>query len=441
MFSIIEELFSRLSGRQVVLKIFKNLQWLIIDRFLRYGIGFFISILIARYLGPEKYGILSYGLAFAAMFGPIATLSSDTLIVRNISWFPERESDILGTFLVLRLLASLSSTIICVLSAFLFAHESGTVLLVIFISSSMFVFQSFYVVDLLYQAKIMNKSSVIIQDTGFLISSVMKVYFLHIGVDVVAFAFANLVEIVFSAALFFISYTVVSKKRFKFSRDIAYNSFKDIVLLVLISVSVVLQSRFDQILIKNLVDLKELGFYSMALRIIELITIIPSLIFQVSLPPISSAKNQNESVYVSRLRQVYRFMFIFSFISTFLLVVFSKQIISLLYGEKYSRSAEFLPFLTSRILIASFGLARGIYINTEGLFSFSLITYILGAVISVSLNYVLIPNFGVYGAIISANVGFIFTVFLLDPLNPKMRTNLKIMIEGIYTFFRIFKRD
>lgn len=436
----IEKFWSQIKKRQVVSKILKNLQWLIFDRFLRYGVGLFISILVARYLGPEKYGLLSYGLAFASIFGPIATLSADSLIVRNISWFPERESEILGTFFLLRLLSSLFSVLMCVLSAFFFANERGVVLLIIFISSSMFIFQSFYVVDLLYQAKLMNKPSVIIQDTGFLISSVMKIYFLYIKADVMAFAFANLMEVVFSAILFFISFNIISKKSFKFSSDIVYNSIKDIVFLILLGISSVLQSRFDQILIKKLLDLQELGFYSVALRVIELVTIIPTLIFQVSLPPISSAKNQNESVYIERLKQVYRFMFIFSLVFTICIIPFSKEIIFFLYGQKYSRAAEFLPFLTSRIIIASFGLARGIYINAEGLFSFSLFTYIFGAVVNILLNFLLIPVFGVYGAIISANVGFIFTVFILDQLNPKMRRNSKIMLEAVATFFKIYKK-
>ncbi|MCS7213287.1 MAG: flippase [Candidatus Calescibacterium sp.] len=435
--STLQKVISYISGREVLTKLLKNLQWLILDRFIRYTIGMVISILIARYLGPEEYGILNYGMAFSLMFSPIALLSSDNLVVRNLSWFPNKSDEILGTFFFARLYSSILCLVASAPIAFFIVGEREETFVIILIFTSTYIFQASYVVDLYYQAELKNKNSVIIQNIGFLLSSAFKVYLLITKASIIAFAIASAIEFIISGMLFYISYRIISKGQFKFSYEIFRNSLKDISILVLMSISIAIQARFDQILIKKLLSAEELGLYSVALKIVELIVIIPTLIFQVSLPAVSSAKIQDEKYYVKRLEQIYRFMFFFSSISTIALIIFSDEIIILLYGIEYEKSAHILPFLTSRIIIASFGLVRTIYITNENLFSFSLFTYLTGATLNIVLNYILIPKFGVYGAIISANIGFIFTIFLLDPINRNMRKNTKIMIKSIFTFYKI----
>ena len=42
------------------------------EQFLRVIAGLFVGVWVARYLGPEQYGLLSYVLAFIAIFGGVA---------------------------------------------------------------------------------------------------------------------------------------------------------------------------------------------------------------------------------------------------------------------------------------------------------------------------------------------------------------------------------
>ena len=54
--------------------IIHNAGWLLIDRVLRLVLGVAVGIWIARYLGPARYGVLNYAVAFAGAFGTLATL-------------------------------------------------------------------------------------------------------------------------------------------------------------------------------------------------------------------------------------------------------------------------------------------------------------------------------------------------------------------------------
>ena len=45
-------------------KYFANTSWLLGERILRMVISLFVGIYVARYLGPERYGLLSYSVSF-----------------------------------------------------------------------------------------------------------------------------------------------------------------------------------------------------------------------------------------------------------------------------------------------------------------------------------------------------------------------------------------
>ena len=53
-------LFSLSSGFK---KYFFNISWLALVRFFRFGIGLFVTILVARYLGPEAFGEINLALS------------------------------------------------------------------------------------------------------------------------------------------------------------------------------------------------------------------------------------------------------------------------------------------------------------------------------------------------------------------------------------------
>ena len=58
------------SGRKII----KNLSWLSGEKFCRIALALPVSILVARYLGPEKLGTLNYANALVGLFIPLSAL-------------------------------------------------------------------------------------------------------------------------------------------------------------------------------------------------------------------------------------------------------------------------------------------------------------------------------------------------------------------------------
>ena len=49
---------------------------------------------------------------------------------------------------------------------------------------------------------------------------------------------------------------------------------------------------------------------------------------------------------------------------------------------------------STRLLFANMGIARGVFILTENLMKFSMITMAIGTLVNVVLNYLWIPDYG-----------------------------------------------
>lgn len=73
---VITNRITALFQHQGFVKYFKNTSWLFAEKVLRLVAGLFVGVWIARYLGPEQFGLLSYSQAFVALFSVIATLGS-----------------------------------------------------------------------------------------------------------------------------------------------------------------------------------------------------------------------------------------------------------------------------------------------------------------------------------------------------------------------------
>jgi O-antigen/teichoic acid export membrane protein len=78
-------------------KYFANTSWLMGERILRMIVALFVGVYVARYLGPARFGLLSYAGSFVGLFGALATLGLDGIVVRELVKTPERRDELLGT--------------------------------------------------------------------------------------------------------------------------------------------------------------------------------------------------------------------------------------------------------------------------------------------------------------------------------------------------------
>jgi O-antigen/teichoic acid export membrane protein len=94
---------TRIEGRAYLQNVVNNIGWQFADNIVRMVVGLVVGIWVARYLGPEQFGLFSYALAFVTLFGTFATLGLDDIIVRDLVRSPDSRNSILGSACLLRL--------------------------------------------------------------------------------------------------------------------------------------------------------------------------------------------------------------------------------------------------------------------------------------------------------------------------------------------------
>src|SRR5688572_22754302 len=67
-----------------VSKYFTNTLWILGEKVLTLGVSFALSIWLARHLGPEKFGMFSYGIALVGLFSMLGHLGLEGLTVREL---------------------------------------------------------------------------------------------------------------------------------------------------------------------------------------------------------------------------------------------------------------------------------------------------------------------------------------------------------------------
>jgi len=421
------------------MKYFKNTSWLFAEKILRMVVGLLVGIWVARYLGPDKFGLLSFAHSFVGLFTIFATLGLDEVVVRELVKDESRRDSLVGTTFWLKLFGAFLVLLVLAFAINFTSNDVDTHILV-FIIASATIFQSFNIVDFYFQSKILGKFVAYANFISLFISTIVKIALILSHASLLAFAWVVLFDSFVLACgfiYFFLKHSTFRIKYLIFHKSTAIDLLKDSWPLIFSGGVLMIQARIDQVMIKEMLGSLEVGYYSVAMRLIEAVAFIPMLLKSSLYPSIQSAKIQSKALYQDRLLNFYRLNFLFFLVLAIPIFIFAEPIIVLLFGIEYQPAGVLLALLSIRLFFANMGVARGTYILTENLMKFSMFTMILGTIVNIYLNYVLIPNYGARGAIVATIVSFFTTIYLVDIFYSKTRHNVILQVKSIITFYKL----
>lgn len=389
---------------------------------------------MARYLGPTKFGLFSYAVAFAALFSSFAKLGLDDIVVRDLVSEPAKRCIFLGTAFWLKLIGSIA--MLCLVGiALQFTASDSTTKLYVFIIASGAIFQAFEVVDFYFQSQVLSKFVSICKMTQLLISSLLKLYLMFINADLFWFVLVSLVDQVTLAISLYLAYRYQKIGEFFrcFDWGVAKKLLKNSWPLIISGFVIMIYMRIDQIMIKDMLGEKEVGIYSAAVRVSEIWYVIPMIIASSLFPSVVNAKKVSESLYYSRIQHLYSLMFIVSFGIALLMTFLSDSIMVFLYGEPYREAGQVLMINIWAGVFVFWGVASSKWFLSEGLQKFLTINTVIGAVVNVILNLILIPKYGVCGAAIATVISQSIASYFMNLLFAETRSNfLRLTKSMIY---------
>ena len=414
------------------MKYFKNTSWLFGEKILRMVIGLFVGVWVARYLGPDQFGLLSYAGAFVGLFTAFATLGLDGIVIRELVKDESKRDVLLGTAFWLKVIGSFIVLLLLYIAIHFTDNDSFENML-IFIIAGGTVLQSFNVIDFYFQSKVLSKYVVYANTISLLISSALKIIFILAKAPLIDFAWLMLFDVFILTCgyIYFYYQQGLSLKTWQFQTEMAKDLLKDSWPLILSGLVISIYMRIDQIMIKEMLDSDAVGQYSAAVRLSEVWYFIPMAIASSLFPAIINAKKQSEDLYYKRLQKLYDFMAWMAIAIALPMTFLSDWIIHLLYGEAYAEAGKVLMIHIWAGVFVFLGVASSKWFVTENLQKYSFHRTLAGAVINIILNYILIPIYSIYGAAFATLISQAIASYLYNATNEKIRITFKLQTNAL----------
>lgn len=433
----------------------RNTSWLFVDRVVRLAAVLVSSIFITRYLGPSLFGELNYASAFVGIFLTLTSMGLDDIVARDLVRDPDKRDRILGTAAYIKLAGAAMLFVIVGLLGF-FKGMNGLMLgMVLLIGGAEFL-KPITVCEPYFHSQVKGRIVAKVNIVQALVSAAFKlaiVFFVPKPPDgtndtaLILFACAYFVEMGALSGGYLVAYRNYGAhwKDWRFDRTIAGQLLRQSWPLIVFGLALFVQAKVDQVLIGDLLRGSlgeeganaEVGQYSAALKMIESLGFLPSIVVASLAPAITRARQENHELYVHRIVNQYRLMFLMFLATSVPLYFLAPPFMVIFFGEAYAPAGHLLSLFAIRLFFTNMGVAKMSFITNESLFRYSLVMSVVGAACNVGLNWLLIPRYHSEGAIWAMIISFFISNFLLDLFYKQARPNLRYTLHAIATFWQV----
>jgi O-antigen/teichoic acid export membrane protein len=402
---------------------FFNTSWLFGEKIYRMVLAFFITVWMARYFGPEQFGIFSYALSFVTLFSVFASLGLDKLIVRELLAEPEAEKEILGSTFLLRLIGSLLLIGASASAVTMIRPEDWLTRVLVITFSVGYLFKSFQVIKFWFEAHVKGKFSSLVEAASITGSVGIKAILIIIEAPLIYFAGAVVLESFIAALGFCTIYKMQGnallswRPRVRRVKKMLVEAWP----LILAGTLYTVYTKIDQVMLGEMIGYEAVGTYAAAVKISEGWFFIPAVIATSFFPAMLNAKKKSVVLYLGRTQHLFNLMAVIGVAAAVVITVIARPIIMLAFGADYEGAIWVLTIhIWGGIFLAMSGISYRYFI-AEGLQRYSFYRGVTGLVINVTLNFLLIPLYGVIGAAISLVLSQSAALYIFNATSKKTR--------------------
>lgn len=404
------------------------------EKFITLGIGFVVTALVARYLGPAQFGVLSYAISIVGIFASAGHMGLAGLVVREIVKNPGGSNETLGTSFFLKMLGMLIGLTLIIGYALAYEVIGSAEYWVLLIVAFSIIFQPFDIIDYWFEANIQAKYAAIARIGSVLLTSMFKLMLIYFSANLIKFAFSNIIQATFATLFFLILYkqsTGINVSNWKVNSTKARELFNQGWVIYLGSIFTIINLKIDQVMLKWLVGAEQVGIYAVAAQLSEAWYFVPVAIVASYFPKLIKLHAAQPELFNKRLQQIFDLLFAFALVVACLMTFLSEPLVIAFYGKKYAASAMILSI---HIWAAIFIFMRALFsrwILIENALVFSLITQGLGALVNIIFNLILIPKYGGSGAAVATLISYAMSSYLSLLIYKKTRPIFYMMTKSI----------
>ncbi|NQT76939.1 MAG: oligosaccharide flippase family protein [Bacteroidetes bacterium] len=367
--------------------------------------GLLASIILARVLGPDKYGIFT-----ALVIIPMIVVSLTHLGIRgsailHVGKGKYDKNELVSSVIVLLIMASVLGIIISAITYWIYDEPSFTLLMIglvlLVIPGRLAIV---YIGGIFLGDDEINKANQLNWITNAinlgLIALLVWAFSFEILGAIIAFLVSGLIVAIYGIVLISNTYRI----RLRIHKEIIISLLR---LGILFSASffiIQLNFRIDILFIEKLRDATEVGIYSLGVSIAEQLWLLPLAIGIVVFS--RTATTRDQAAMTSTTGVLVRLSFLLSVIASVAIFFLVPYLIPLIFGSEYIPSIRIIQLiLPGIIMVVIFRILSG---HLAGLGKPQIILYIFlpALLLNILLNLLWIPQYGGAGAAMATNVSY-----------------------------------
>lgn len=391
-------------------------------------LGYIFTLLISKYYGAHSMGVFTIVYTVLMIFTVISKFGTDTSTLKFFSVYSKHENfEIMKQLYFTILLFIIPLSIFLSWILYFFADEIATIIFKKPNLKEYFQLLSFGILPLtlfsIHKEALRAMKQIAIysffQNASLFLLGSITIYILYLTNIITdtmqllsIILFSIWINFIISSLLFFYkikSYIYLNKMKDKKKLSINMKQLLEVSTPLFFANSLALMMFWtDTIMLGIYKSESEVGIYSVAYKISMLVNIFIIAINTVGVPKIAQYWGDQEIHKIKDITQkTAKVVFWLSLPITLILYIFSSNILKV-FGEDFTIGNTTLIILTiGQYIIINLSLASNILKMTDKQKVFQKIM-ILSLIINISLNYFLIPIYGMDGAAISSIISFLF---------------------------------
>ena len=417
--------------------------WLLTERMTRHIVGFLTGIWVARYLGPEQYGLLNFAAAIIGVLSFLSTLGLDSVALREMVRQPERREEILGTLLSLRLLGGLALVLVATFVGNALSGEASTARVMIIIISAGQVVLAFDSIDCWFQATVRMRPSVTARLAVLVSMAVLRLMLVWVEAPLVAFAWMITLESACTAAAMWLTLRNTGQpgshlRPTKAAAGMLLREGWPLMLSVLLATICL---RIDQVLLGRLAGFDQLGPYVVAVRIVDVCYSASIAVTSIALPAMVLSRQNDPARYQAQMQRLFDLLLWSAIALAVPISLFASTIVRLLVGPAYSAAGPVLSVMAWLPVFVFAAHARQKWLVAEHRPMDALLVDAAGFLATITACILLVPRHGAIGAAWSCLLAAMVGPWLAAPFSMIVRQSLGLQFRAWLAPARLLRRQ
>jgi O-antigen/teichoic acid export membrane protein len=359
-----------------------------------------LFIYIARKLGDEDFGKLSFAYSFVGICFIVTDFGLSTILIRNVSRQKELTREYVGNILVLKIVLSFICISVIGIFILLTDYPADVITLLVIFGCVMFFKALIDFFCTVLNAHERMDLEAFLKGTNHILLFVSGIAILSVGYGLLGLANVFLVVFSFSSIIGFCIVDVcIEKIRPSFDLKFWRYILKESLPLALSVIFTVIYFKVDVVMLSIIRGSdSEIGWYSAAMRLIELMGIVPALIVSALFPIVSGLYKESIDSLKGVYKTSFRYLIMIALPIAVGTLLLSEHLIYTIYGEEYVKTIPALKILSLALI---FIFVNYILMNILVAVDRQMTNAILAGtcvLVNIALNMCLIPHYGYLGA-------------------------------------------